>query len=660
MDVNNISKPSEFNSDITALIAAFEDFNMAMAIYDQDGHILFINNKAMAIYGIVDKEKFMEKKFLFQGNEHYKEYYDPRLSYPKDIKLKILYNCSRNHELYPDIFSREGHFLLSLHLHPVYEKDGLLKAIVAISEDLSAKKNNLKKFNYFKDIRPFMMTSEGISTWLYDFETETRILDSGSHLFPSLEKMDDFLNCVHPADAVVLKGIIGLIRYGNQMNGKTKIRFIDQNNTQEGDYIYLEISCTPYFENGKVVGIYFLTKDVTDRELYKQKFRANNFILSRKDQEVTSINTLLHTLINQMPCLFFAKDADDDYKYVMANDLFCAKMGKRKEEIIGHTDEEIVPDKNKVCEYRNNDINASLGKTPYKAREETTWGDKRRIWNTTKYCITTTDKHRLIIGISQDITILDNAYHETRKALEMAEKSEKLKTSFLANISHEIRTPLNSILGFSSLLVDAESAEEMEQYKQIIIKNGYILANVITDIVDLSEIEAGYIVPKKESFNLSHLIQNIPTRDDFMKKEGIDYQISAPQKICIINSDQEIIRKIINISIKNTHSYMNEGTITIGYECINDGVNVYVENTGIGLNKEEISNLFERFQKLNPFVEGIGLGLAICKLLAKTLDGSMSISSEPNVGTKIGVWIPSKVICPSDATTSQVQVREEL
>lgn len=227
------------------------------------------------------------------------------------------------------------------------------------------------------------------------------------------------------------------------------------------------------------------------------------------------------------------------------------------------------------------------------------------------------------------------------EAKEHAEKADKLKSAFLANMSHEIRTPLNAIVGFSQLLQESDDIDEKSEFAKIIQTNNDLLLRLISDILDLSKLDAGSVVLKPEEFDLSSCIEEaytvIKTRNQHLK---VDFRLHSPFERCIVKLDKNRCLQIITNYANNAVKFTPKGIIEIGYDYQDNGLILFVKDTGIGISPEKRKHLFQRFQKLDDFAQGTGLGLSICKAIAETMKGKVWAESEEGAGSTFFAWIP--------------------
>lgn len=246
----------------------------------------------------------------------------------------------------------------------------------------------------------------------------------------------------------------------------------------------------------------------------------------------------------------------------------------------------------------------------------------------------------LVTAITYYIRILRKAYSRSSEAMEKAEQANQLKSAFLANMSHEIRTPLNAIIGFSSLIAELDlTAEEKEQYANIITTNNELLLKLVNDILDLARIESGGIVFHKESCNLTDLVKTLYKQHLSDVPEGIEFKEKCPDTPICLYSDKERLYQALENILKNAIKFTSAGFIEIGYEYSTNAqdVRLYVQDTGIGISPEDQEAIFERFKKLDDFVQGTGLGLSICQAIVKQLNGRILLQSEKNKGCRISL-----------------------
>jgi signal transduction histidine kinase/ABC-type amino acid transport substrate-binding protein len=248
-------------------------------------------------------------------------------------------------------------------------------------------------------------------------------------------------------------------------------------------------------------------------------------------------------------------------------------------------------------------------------------------------------------GLRRDITELIETQHRLEAETEKAKVADKLKSAFLANMSHEIRTPLNAIVGFSNMLPSVADDKERTQFIQIINTNNELLLHLIDDILYLSKIESGVMEINNTEFDLADTF-NIVSKSLQQRCTNPDVKFISdnPYSKCIIVSDNNRMVQLITNFTTNALKNTPRGHVKIGYKCDDDGVTLYVEDTGVGIPEDKIGDIFKRFEKLNEFVQGTGLGLSICKAISDSWNGKVWVESKPGKGSTFYSWVPCKVI----------------
>ena len=241
-------------------------------------------------------------------------------------------------------------------------------------------------------------------------------------------------------------------------------------------------------------------------------------------------------------------------------------------------------------------------------------------------------------------TVLEGYIQNTSEIVWKAERSNQLKSAFLANMSHEIRTPLNAIVGFSDLLVETADIEERREYMKIVRENNDLLLQLISDILDLSKIEAGTFEFSHGDVDVNLLCEDLVRSMQMKTKENVKLVFEPNFSICHITSDRNRIYQVISNFVNNAIKFTSEGSIRVGYVLKDEGLEFYVQDTGIGIEKEQLPHIFERFVKLNSFVHGTGLGLSICQSIVEQLGGHIGVDSEKGKGSRFWFTIPGVVM----------------
>lgn len=257
-------------------------------------------------------------------------------------------------------------------------------------------------------------------------------------------------------------------------------------------------------------------------------------------------------------------------------------------------------------------------------------------------------EYRVVNGIIVNIDKYKQIEFRLNKALEKSIQSDKLKSSFISNITHEIRTPLNAIIGFSNLIIKSDNEEEKQEYIKIIQDNNDNLLNIVNDIIDLSEIESGFFEVKRIKFDLKQYYDETESLFKHKLKEGVELIIDKPYKSCIVLLDKVRLTQIFKIFLDNSIKFTNKGYIKIGYSVVDNGIRFYFEDTGIGIKEENLTKIFDHFEKSDSIEHGTGLGLTIAKSIMDIIGAKYGVESQEGKGSKFWGWIPSKLIILDD------------
>ena len=373
--------------------------------------------------------------------------------------------------------------------------------------------------------------------------------------------------------------------------------------------------------------IWFFTQDITD-------------VIKNRD-ELRELNYLMDAILNNIPVYLFVKDPEDDFRYLYWNKAFASHSKIPASKALGHIDFEVFPEHENAEKFHRDDLELIRTRERMEMQETyVTATGETRIVQTLKTLVPLEGRAPLIIGISWDITNMQNIEQELVQARIKAEQSDRLKTAFLANMSHEIRTPLNAIVGFSRLMTMADNAADEKLYSDIINQNSDILLQLINDILDLSKIEAGTLEYVKRPMNLGEVCRTIYAVHKERIKGGVDFIFNNGEEDLQMEGDPNRIMQVITNFITNATKFTHTGEIRFGFEREGENVRVYVKDTGIGIEKEKVGHIFERFVKLNSFVQGTGLGLSICRMIIEKIGGEIGVTSELGKGSTFYFIIP--------------------
>ena len=246
---------------------------------------------------------------------------------------------------------------------------------------------------------------------------------------------------------------------------------------------------------------------------------------------------------------------------------------------------------------------------------------------------------------SVDINHQKTIEEELRVAKEKAENLDRLKSAFLANMSHEIRTPLNAIVGFASLLIESDDKKERQDYVDIMQENTELLLQLISDILDLSKIEAGTLDFTMDHLDIKSFCEDIMRNYDIKEDKPVPVLLAPDLPEYYIYTDKKRLMQVITNFINNALKFTNEGQIMLEYrhKAESNEIEFAVTDTGMGIAPDKVDQVFDRFVKLNSFSKGTGLGLSICRSIIEHLGGTIGAESEIGVGSRFWFTHPLRL-----------------
>ncbi len=273
-------------------------------------------------------------------------------------------------------------------------------------------------------------------------------------------------------------------------------------------------------------------------------------------------------------------------------------------------------------------------------------GNYRYYWEESYATVVERDmegKPTSIVGTTMRIDDRKTLEMELIEARNRAEESDRLKSAFIANMSHEIRTPLNAIIGFTSVLPDLPEGEERTQLLALIHENTQKLLRIIDDVVNISKIESGQEQATMTNFDINLVLSELVERYSPNLKEGVTMTTAYACEKLMVTTDLNRFTEIIKHLLSNATKFTAAGTISVGYELPQEGrMRLWVRDTGKGIAQENQEHVFERFFKVDEFIPGAGLGLSICRTMAYSIGGTVTVESELGKGATFWLEIPIK------------------
>src|SRR5574344_5243 len=465
-----------------------------------------------------------------------------------------------------------------------------------------------------------------IGIWGFDLESLT-FNNIFCHIFPPEGRsLDDEIKLIHPEDVDKLKNAIHATALGTPPTQPITIRV---DNAKGINWSYIELELRPFRnEEGDIIKIIGTHKDLTERKRLRQQLDDYAFRM----KFIMKYSGMLTWTYNPYTKVYKTEDEKNNY----------SKTADQTDILKLFSGDDLAQMKNLF--YQMDQLTIDTFETKVKF-DRTYINNKPTYYNI--FGIPGKDisgKIAYYLGLSVDITELINIQNNLQHEKEQAQKADKLKSAFLANVSHEIRTPLNAIVGFSDMLQYADNDHDREQFLNIIKDNNDRLLGIINDVLDISKIESGTMKTFIEAVDLEHIFNE--TKEVFsvqLRKSSSNIQFIYEQQhnSCFINTDRMRFTQVLTNFVTNAIKYTKEGHIRIGYECIDNGVKIFVEDTGQGIPRDRKDSVFDRFEKLDSFIQGTGLGLSICKDIAKMFQGNVGVESDLGKGSTFWMWIPA-------------------
>ena len=374
---------------------------------------------------------------------------------------------------------------------------------------------------------------------------------------------------------------------------------------------------------------WFFSKDITEVIKSRDKYRE--------------VNRLLDAILNNVPVYLYVKDTGNDFRYIYWNKAFAEFSKIPASHVLGKTDFEVFPNVEDAKHFREDDLKLmEVGDNINKQESYVNAEGETRVVQTLKTLVYREGGSPLLVGVSLDMTDMTNIEQELVKARIKAEQSDRLKSAFLANMSHEIRTPLNAIVGFSQMLCHNDVPEqEKNEMMKIVEENNELLLQLISDILDLSKLEAGTLEFVEKDVDVNNICKAVAASIEMKVKDGVKVKVECQKEECHIMSDPNRLKQVLINFASNAAKFTNRGHIIVGYHFSKkDRIRFFVEDTGIGIPEDMKAKIFERFVKLNSFVQGTGLGLQISKEIVQRLGGVVGVESEPGEGSMFWFDIP--------------------
>ena len=437
-------------------------------------------------------------------------------------------------------------------------------------------------------------------------------------------------------------------------------RNINENRCRTGERVWIDWTNKAVLDaQGKIKEILSIGSDITKRrEAEEQVLRLNDDLRRHADtleQRVAERTEELAALNDEQRTIFESASTG----IVLLRDRVIVRCNRKLEEIAGYAPGELIgkttriwyPDENSYLAAGNNVYAQMTRGETYRKEQQMARKDGSLFWARLSLCAV--DKNvplKGAVGIIEDITDERQAAENLRKAMEAAQAADRIKSAFLATMSHELRTPLNSIIGFTGIMLQGLTGPlNPEQQKQMTMvqNSSRHLLSLINDVLDISKIEAGQLVLSSTSFDLrSSLDKMTKLVSPLAEKKGIELRLDLPVTPATITTDQRRLEQVILNLLNNAVKFTENGHVGISCRSENDHLFLTFSDTGIGMQQEELPNLFQPFRQIDTGLarrkEGTGLGLSICKKIVDIMGGTIDVESRWGQGSVFSVRLPKQ------------------
>ena len=413
---------------------------------------------------------------------------------------------------------------------------------------------------------------------------------------------------------------------------------------ERGVNCYTELRVHPiHDEQGQLVYITFSIRDITqERELYLRN-KQNDADIRRQSEAIQRYETELQYLMEHCDMRFWRSS--------FAQRTITFQKGLSTTERVMTFDElsEQFFDEELRNYYKNLENVRQAGATTRLCKTRPFFHEGRQYqWNVLDSVPYYNDDGTIAgtYGLIRNVTPLIDKQEQLKRETERANDSGHMKSVFMANMTHEIRTPLNSIVGFSDVLPMLQTPEEKQEIVKVIMNNCDMLLRLINDILAVSTLDSDGVKIEERQVDFVETFNEIcVSMEERVQTPGVEFIKVNPYQSLMTILDPGRIQQVITNFVTNAVKYTQQGHIKVGYELRDGGLYIYCEDTGAGIPKEAQQKVFERFVKLNDYVQGTGLGLSICKAIAERCGGHIGVSSEgEGKGSTFWIWIPVEVI----------------
>ena len=615
---------------------------VGIEIYDAHGVLRSINDHALRMYGVDDRTSVVNIVNLYKSPFVDSELL-ARIQSGEDISLEFEYDFDRvNKDAYYSSHNKDT-MIYGVKVIPIWSRKKHLIGHILLANDMTSvkevefrteeSKKNLEMAKKAQDLiakRDLAMKVSNIVHW--DFDVNSQKFESyndpiNDYVSDRLLTVSEYMDVIYPEDRSVFYDAMQSLIAGKNVT----INFTCRIQTKYDEtWQYCDFMGVPFDqdENGDIIRYTGFRQNIPKIQQLNRELKERNYKIELSFKTVGmsywgfDVKSLKFSAFNDPINDFYSEKTITPEDYLNAT----------------HPDDVVFVRKYMEHMFRGIDKDFNV-----KYRSKTKWDDE---WQTLLVTGIQVERDKeghvtRYTGITINNTKWEKMIQQLKELKEKAELSDRLKSAFLANMSHEIRTPLNAIVGFSELMVTCDDPEEKKEYINIIQSNNELLLRLINDILDLSKIESGIIERRKENFNLAKVCNELfVTIQAKMTNPNVELRLDGPNSECWVLLDRNRLKQVWMNFLTNAVKCTKSGYIKMGYSIEREGLRIYVEDTGIGIPDDLHDKVFTRFEKLNEFSQGTGLGLTISRAIVEAAGGEVGFTSKLGVGSTFWAWLP--------------------
>ena len=615
---------------------------VGIEIYDAHGVLRSINDHALRMYGVDDRTSVVNIVNLYKSPFVDSELL-ARIQSGEDISLEFEYDFDRvNKDAYYSSHNKDT-MIYGVKVIPIWSRKKHLIGHILLANDMTSvkevefrteeSKKNLEMAKKAQDLiakRDLAMKVSNIVHW--DFDVNSQKFESyndpiNDYVSDRLLTVSEYMDVIYPEDRSVFYDAMQSLIAGKNVT----INFTCRIQTKYDEtWQYCDFMGVPFDqdENGDIIRYTGFRQNIPKIQQLNRELKERNYKIELSFKTVGmsywgfDVKSLKFSAFNDPINDFYSEKTITPEDYLNAT----------------HPDDVVFVRTYMEHMFRGIDKDFNV-----KYRSKTKWDDE---WQTLLVTGIQVERDKeghvtRYTGITINNTKWEKMIQQLKELKEKAELSDRLKSAFLANMSHEIRTPLNAIVGFSELMVTCDDPEEKKEYINIIQSNNELLLRLINDILDLSKIESGIIERRKENFNLAKVCNELfVTIQAKMTNPNVELRLDGPNSECWVLLDRNRLKQVWMNFLTNAVKCTKSGYIKMGYGIEREGLRIYVEDTGIGIPDDLHDKVFTRFEKLNEFSQGTGLGLTISRAIVEAAGGEVGFTSKLGVGSTFWAWLP--------------------